>query len=210
MRSRIILFDDNNALRYSLKILLDREPSFHVVGDFASCTNAAEIAGNLLPDVVIMDIDMPGINGIEGLRQIKETKPNTSIIMYTVFEDDDKLFDSLCAGANGYLLKNSPYERLVDAIKDVLQGGAPMSPTIAKKVLNSFKKQPSKETNYALSDREIEILAYLVKGFSYKMIASECFISLATVQAHIKNIYTKLHVNCGREAVVIALRDRIV
>jgi DNA-binding NarL/FixJ family response regulator len=129
--------------------------------------------------------------------------------MHTVFEDDQRLFDSLCAGANGYLLKNSSFIHLLEAIEEVQQGGAPMSPSIARRVLQSFQKD-SVKNRFDLSDREKEVLRFLVKGYSYKMIAAACFISLSTVQAHIKNIYTKLHVNCGREAVVKALSDKIV
>lgn len=209
MSARIILFEDNNALRYSLKTLLSGVEGYAVMGDFDNCERVAEITGELQPDIVIMDIDMPKVNGIEGLRIIKEQKPDTAIIMHTVFEDDQRLFDSLCAGANGYLLKNSSFIHLLEAIEDVQHGGAPMSPSIARKVLQSFQ-QPFVKNKYDLSPREKEVLQYLVKGYSYKMIAGAIFVSLSTVQAHVKNIYTKLHVNCGREAVVIALRDKIV
>lgn len=206
MPTLIVIFEDNNALRHSLKTLLNGVEGYEVVGDFEHCKNADRIMDELNPDIVIMDIDMPKVNGIEGLRLIKEKKPDTAIIMHTVFEDDEKLFDSLCAGANGYLLKNTSFVYLLEAIEEVQRGGAPMSPSIAKKVLQSFHSK----NKYGLSPREKEVLQYLVKGFSYKMIAGALFISLATVQAHIKNIYTKLHVNCGREAVVIALKDKIV
>ena len=130
--------------------------------------------------------------------------------MHTVFEDDEKLFDCLCAGANGYILKNTSFVNLLEAIDNVLHGGAPLSPSIAKKVLNSFQSNPLVKNSYDLSPRETEILKLLVKGFSYKMIASTCYISLDTVRGHIRNIYTKLHVNCGREAVVKALQDKVV
>jgi len=129
--------------------------------------------------------------------------------MYTVFEDDDKLFECLCAGANGYLLKKTAPAKLFDAIQEVLEGGAPMSPTIARKVLNSF--QTSKEANkYQLSPREIEVLQWLAKGYSIKLIAAEMFLAFDTVRSHLKNIYQKLHVNCGKEAIAKALSERIV
>ncbi len=153
-----------------------------------------------------MDIEMPKVNGLEGLRIIKEHKPESDIIMFTVFEDDQRLFDSLCAGANGYMLKNISFAQLLTAIEDVKHGGAPMSPSIAKKILNSFQVKH----NYELSPREKAVLHYLVKGYSYKMIADTIFISLSTVQTHIKSIYAKLQVNCGRQAVAIALRDKLV
>lgn len=205
---KIVIFEDDNDLRQALKILLNGIEDYEVIGDFENCLSATEIIQTLAPDLVIMDIDLPGKSGIEGIRSIKEVDPFIPVIMHTVFEDEEKLFDSLCAGASGYLLKNSSFTRLLTAIDEVLKGGAPMSPSIAKRVLHSFHK--SSYPSYGLSKREQEILALLVKGYSYKMIAAESFISVETVRVHVKNIYNKLHVNCGREAVAIALRDKIV
>lgn len=210
MPVRIVIFEDNNALRHTLCVLLGKVEGYVVVGDFENCEGAAELTEKLQPDIVIMDIDMPQVNGIEGLRIIKEQKPDTTIIMHTVFEDEYRLFNSLCAGANGYILKSTSFIHLLEAIEEVLHGGAPMSPSIAYKVLQSFQTQKDLKNKYDLSIREKEVLQYLVKGYSYKMIAKSLFINLSTVQSHIKNMYTKLHVNCGREAVAIALRDRIV
>jgi DNA-binding NarL/FixJ family response regulator len=130
--------------------------------------------------------------------------------MHTVLEDEDKLFQCLCGGANGYILKNTSFVHLLDAIENVLRGGAPLSPSIAKKVLQSFQHSTPGRLQYHLTDREKEVLRQLIKGFSYKMIAGNCHISVDTVRGHIRNIYSKLHVNCGREAVAKALRDRIV
>jgi len=208
--TKIVIFEDNVRLRQSLKILLTGVEGYVVCGDYQDCIDAAAIIDEHQPDVVIMDIDMPGIDGIEGLRIIKERSPKTYIIMHTVFEDEERLFKCLCSGANGYLLKNTSFVSLLEAIDNVLHGGAPLSPVIAKKVLQSFQATTSGRLQYNLSERETEILKYLVKGYSYKMIASTCYISLDTVRGHIRNIYAKLHVNCGREAVVIALRDKIV
>ncbi|MEO6490782.1 MAG: response regulator transcription factor [Ferruginibacter sp.] len=210
MSTRIVIFEDNQTLRQSLKILLDGVPGYNVCGDYENCNDAAAIVDELNPDVVIMDIDMPETDGIEGLHIIKEKHPQTYIIMHTVFEDEDRLFECLCYGANGYILKNTSFVTLLEGIDNVLHGGAPLSPSIAKKVLQSFKATNSGKVLYNLSDRETEVLKYLVKGYSYKMIASACFISLDTVRGHIRNIYAKLHVNCGREAVAKALRDKIV
>ena len=209
MAVRIVIFEDNSRLRQSLTMLLSGIEGYLVCGDYENCLNAAAIVDELHPDVVIMDIDMPGVDGIAGLRIIKERRPQTYIIMHTVFEDEDRLFQSLCAGANGYILKNTSFINLLDAIENVLHGGAPLSPTIAKKVLQSFQHTPQKN-QYNLSGRETEVLKFLVKGYSYKMIAGECNISIDTVRGHIRNIYTKLHVNCGREAVTKALRDNII
>jgi DNA-binding NarL/FixJ family response regulator len=210
MSTGIVIFEDNKRLRQSLKILLDGVEGYQVKGDYDNCEHAGEIITRLQPDVVIMDIDMPEVDGIEGLRIIKERSPATYIIMHTVLEDEEKLFKCLCSGANGYILKNTSFVNLLDAIDNVLHGGAPLSPPIAKKVLQSFQSPSSGRLQYNLSEREAEVLKYLVKGYSYKMIASTCYISLDTVRGHIRNIYSKLHVNCGREAVVKALRDKIV
>jgi DNA-binding NarL/FixJ family response regulator len=130
--------------------------------------------------------------------------------MFTVFEDENKLFNCLAAGANGYILKNTPAPQLIQAIHEVCAGGAPMSPGIARKVLNSFEQKRNFSEDYKLSNRELEILKFLVKGFSYKMIGNECGITIDTVRTHLKNIYTKLHVSCGKEAITKALKDRIV
>jgi len=208
--TNIVIFEDNGRLRQSLKILLDGVEGYTVCGDYENCINAAGIIDKHQPDVVIMDIDMPGADGIEGLRIIKERSPKTYIIMHTVFEDEERLFKCLCSGANGYILKNTSFVSLLEAIDNVLHGGAPLSPLIAKKVLQSFQATPSGRLQYNLSEREVEVLKYLVKGYSYKMIAAECHISIDTVRAHIRNIYSKLHVNCGREAVTKALRDNII
>jgi DNA-binding NarL/FixJ family response regulator len=210
MPTRILIFEDNVRLRHSLRILLEGVEGYMVCGDYDNCNTAEAAVAEHHPDVVIMDIDMPGINGIEGLQVIKEHYPQTFIIMHTVLEDEERLFQCLCAGANGYILKNTSFVALLEAIDNVLKGGAPLSPSIAKKVLQSFRRSPASRLQYHLSERETEIIRYLVKGYSYKMIASACHISLDTVRGHIRNIYTKLHVNCGREAVVKALRDKIV
>lgn len=208
MPIKIVIFEDNDPLRESLAYLL-RMNDYDVVGDYNQCSDAANIARVYEPDVVLMDIDMPGDSGIMGVRMVKEARPQTSVIMYTVFEDDEKLFQCLCAGANGYLLKKTPPGRLFDAIQEVLEGGAPMSPVIARKVLNSF--QVKETTNkYHLSTREIEVLRWLIKGYSIKIIASEMSLAFDTVRSHLKNIYQKLHVNCGKEAIAKALSERIV
>lgn len=206
--TKIVIFEDDNVLRQSLKLLLDSIEGYCVSGDFDNCNEACAVVKTLTPDLVIMDIDMPGKTGIEGVRLIKECRPDTLVVMHTVFEDQDKLFGCLCAGANGYMLKNTSFVNILQAIDEVIRGGAPMSPTIARKVMDSFHR--TRKNDYALSPREIEILTCMAKGYSYKMIAAECFISPETVRVHTKNIYNKLHVNCGREAVAIALRNRII
>src|SRR5688572_33354185 len=208
MSIRIIIFEDNDKLRESLAYLLKSQPEYEMAGDYNNCNEAATITRVYQPDVVLMDIDMPGESGINGVRFVKEARPQTSVIMYTIFEDDEKLFQCLCAGANGYLLKKTSPSHLFEAIQQVAEGGAPMSPSIARKVLNSFQQGKSKQ--YSLSAREVEVLQLLIKGYSAKMIAAELSISFDTARFHLKNIYSKLHVNCGKEAIAKALSEHIV
>jgi DNA-binding NarL/FixJ family response regulator len=208
MNIRIAIFEDNDRLRETLVYLL-KMSDYEVVGDYGRCDDAATVVRVYTPDVVLMDIDMPGESGIDGVRFIKEARPETAVIMYTVFEDDEKLFQCLCAGANGYLLKKTPPARLFDAIGEVLEGGAPMSPTIARKVLLTFQDRPT-TNKYDLSPREKEVLLWLTKGYSIKAIASEMVLAFDTIRAHLKNIYRKLHVNCGKEAIAKAISERIV
>ena len=205
----IIIFEDNNRLRESLVYLLNSDHRYKVVYDSDNCVTAASIVTVYQPEVVLMDIDMPGLSGIEGVKQVKEARPQTVIIMYTVFEDDEKLFACLCAGANGYLLKKTPPARLFDAIEEALEGGAPMNPGIASKVLASFRKKTNHQ-KYNLSVRELEVLQLLIQGHSTKVMASTLFISFETVRSHLKNIYNKLHVNCGKEAIAKVLNERIL
>ncbi|MCR8560281.1 response regulator transcription factor [Mucilaginibacter sp. BJC16-A38] len=204
----IVLFEDNDRLRESLAYLLNSDPNYTVKGDFDNCNQAAEIVEQLTPDVVLMDIDMPGKTGISGVAMVKQTRPETAVIMYTVFEDDERLFQCLCAGANGYLLKKTPPARLFDAIREVLEGGAPMSPIIARKVLNSFQHKP--DNQYNLTSRETEVLQLLIKGNSIKIIADELNMAFDTVRSHLKKIYLKLHVNCGKEAIAKALKEKLL
>jgi DNA-binding NarL/FixJ family response regulator len=209
MPIRIVIFEDNDRLRESLAVLLQHSEDYMVVGHFNNCDHATEITIMHQPDVVLMDIDMPGKTGIEGVSLVKEARPETAVIMYTVFEDNEKLFQCLCAGANGYLLKKTSPQKLFDAIQEVIEGGAPMSPQIARKVLGTFHAR-STRVSYDLSPRETEVLQHLIKGFGTKQIAAELLISFDTVRSHLKSIYQKLHVNCGKEAIVKALRERIV
>ena len=205
----IIIFEDNDKLRESLCVLLNGLDEYKVIGEYNNCNDAGTITRVYKPDVVLMDIDMPGDSGIKGVRMVKEANPQTAVIMYTVFEDDEKLFQCLCNGANGYLLKKTPPSRLIDAIEEVMEGGAPMSPSIARKVLIVFKSGKS-NNKYDLSEREMQVLQLLIKGHSSKIIADKLNISFHTVRSHLKNIYTKLHVNCGKEAIAKALSEHIL
>src|SRR5216117_1188235 len=156
MEIKISLFEDNDQLRHSLVMLLNNSSDYKVIGDYHDCTQADFFVLRDEPDIVIMDIDLPLASGIDGVRMIKETRPQTYVIMYTMFEDDDKLFKSLCAGANGYILKQTSPEKLFEAIRDVMTGGAPMSPSVAKKVLNSFQTR-IKATDYHLSEKSSKL-----------------------------------------------------
>lgn len=211
MPVRIMIFEDNDNLRKSLVTLLATSDEFQVVGSYANANNVEAILGETFPEVIIMDIDMPGRDGISAVPTIKEIYPETSIIMYTQYEDDDKLFRSISVGADGYILKKTPVRFLFEAINEVYEGGAPMSPSIAKKVLSVFRndyRDPGKI--YELTPKEIEILHLLIKGFSVKLIASEMKTSYETTKTHLKNIYRKLHVNCGKEAIAKVLAKKII
>lgn len=208
---RLLIYEDNEKLRKSLKLLMSGMRDIVLLDAFANCLKVADDIHHNEPDVVLMDIDMPGMNGIEAVSLIKESRPETHVLMHTIFDDDEKIYNSLAAGADGYLLKTASPIELYNAIKDVNSGGAPLSPGVAKKVLESFRKpdKSGERTLVDLSQREREILQMLTKGFTYKRISSECGISIDTTRTHIKNIYTKLHVNCGTEAVAKALRLRL-
>lgn len=210
METRLIIFEDNESLREFLVTLLNSSEGYRVVGDFPNVLQAKEVILEFKPDLVILDIDMPEKDGILAIPIIKETHPEVYIVMYTQFQDDDKIFRSLCAGADGYILKKSSPLTLFSALKEVMNGGAPMSPIIARKVLESFQnKSRDNSKKYNLTPREIEVLKLLVKGCSMKFIASELFISFETCKSHLKNIYFKLQVNCGREAIAKVLAERI-
>jgi DNA-binding NarL/FixJ family response regulator len=210
MPVRIIIYEDNESLRRSIELLLQISDDFKVVGSFADCNNVTEQAITLKPQLVIMDIDMPGITGTEGLALIKEIDAGILVVMHTVFEDDKKLFEALCAGADGYLLKKTSPEKFIEYLQEVLEGGAPMSPGIAKKVMGVFSQKKKTKPQFNISAREIDILNHLAKGYSYKQIADTLNISLNTVRKHCQHVYDKLHVSCGTEAVVKALKYKIV
>jgi DNA-binding NarL/FixJ family response regulator len=210
---RIIIYEDNPDMREGLSTLLGFTTGFELVGSFMNCTDIQTHVSTLSPDVVMMDIEMPQSNGIEGILNIRKANDSVKIIVLTVFEDNQNVFDAICAGANGYLLKKSSPEKIIASILDVLEGGAPMSSSIASKVMqllaNSNLTRQEQE-DHGLTSREKEILGSLVKGNSYKMIAAAENISIDTVKTHLKKIYQKLQVHSQTEAVAKALRNRIV
>ena len=193
-----------------MELLLGVDSGFSISGAFSNCAQVIKQMETLAPQLVIMDIDMPGMSGIEGVRLIKSSFPDIKVIMYTVFDDDNRIFECICNGADGYLLKNTSPLKLLQALQELAEGGAPMSPFVAKKVFQFFRNKEKAQDSFNLTPREIEILEWLVRGNSYKMIADKSFISIDTVKKHLQNIYHKLHVNCGTEAVVKALQHKIV
>ena len=211
MKTRVVIFDDNAGRRQALQMLIDNTNDMVCAGAFENCVNVIENITTTKPDVVLMDIDMPEVDGIKGLQLIRQHTPNVLIIMQTVFEDEEKIFSAVRNGAHGYFLKKTRPQKLIEGIRDALEGGAPMTPIVAKKVLemvNTYAPKPAED--FHLSERELEILSYLVKGMSYKMIADAAGISWHTVNSYFKKIYDKLHVHSATEAVARALKERIV
>ncbi len=188
-----------------------------VVGIFEDANNAVENLKHCKPEIILMDIEMPGVSGITAVRQIKEKIPNAVILMQTVFDEENIIFDAIKAGASGYLLKKSPPDKIIDGIREAYEGGAPMSPAIASKVLRFFRESDFPENDafkvvdiYGLTDRELQILAELVSGNSYKMVAANLDITYNTVNTHVRHIYEKLHVHSIGEAVAKAIRERLI
>ncbi|MEP7170712.1 MAG: response regulator transcription factor [Bacteroidota bacterium] len=203
----VVLVEDNNDLREGLRIILnEHKDEFNCLATYADAESAAKKIPELKPEVVLMDINLPGMSGIDCLKQLRIVLPEIDVIMLTVFADDKTVFDSLCAGACGYITKNASPEEILDAIREVKKGGAPMSARIARMVVGSFKNFEAT----SLTDREREVLEQLCKGKSYKMVADALFISHDTVRHHIKNIYKKLQVHSVSEAILVAMKKKIV
>lgn len=202
----VAIVEDDDEIRNLLKILIDNSPGFSCKQSYSTCESAIEAIDNHPPDVVLMDIELPGINGIEGVKQLKHRMEQTDFIMLTIRDDDESIFQSLAAGSTGYLLKDTPPSNLLASIREVYEGGSPMSAAIARKVTQYFRPVVSSR----LSDREIEILQLLCEGKNYTQIANKIFISGHTVRNHIKNIYQKLHVHSRAEAVNKAIKNRFV
>lgn len=208
---RAILYEDNENLRNSLSSLLQWQHDVELIAAMPDARTVVADIQQFHPDVVLMDIDMPEVNGIEALKQIRRTYEQLPVIMLTVFEDNDHIFNAICAGASGYLLKKN-FDQIIPSIKDVLNGGAPLTGVIARKVLALFPKpaQTKQEEETLLSAREQELLQLLIKGYSYKMIAEELHIALETVRSHIKKIYRKLQVNSATEAIYKVSRNKLL
>lgn len=209
----VAIVEDNNVIREGLAALINGTTGYTCVGAFANCETFLNKLTNLQVDVVLMDIGLPGINGIEGVKEAIKKKEDINILMLTVYEDSDKVFDALCAGACGYLVKKTPPAKLLEAIRDVYDGGSPMSSNVARQVITAFKEtknSTSLDSEYDLSQREKEVLVLLADGYNYQEIANSLFISVDTVRHHIRNIYKKLHVHSQSEAVAKAIRKKII
>lgn len=211
LETKVAIYEDNDALRNSLTHLIKGTGLLTFVGAYPDCRDIIENCETDNPDVILMDIDMPFITGIEATRLVKDKYPEINVMMLTVFEERDKIFDALCAGATGYLLKKSSAIQIIEAIIELANGGSPMTREIARKVMEFFTTpQNTIDNNYALSERELDVLKCLVAGDSYKIVADKCYISISTVRFHINNIYRKLAVNSKSEAVIKAIKERLV
>lgn len=208
---KVLLVEDQRDVREGLFALINGSAGFLCLGAFRTMEEALRAVDKDLPDVVLTDVGLPGMSGIEGTRILKQTHPELPVVALTVYDDDEDVFSALCAGATGYLLKNTPPAKLLESLKDVVSGGAPMSPEIALRVIRLFREfSPPPRASYRLTQQEVELLKLIVNGHTYKTAAHELGISISTVSFHLQNIYNKLQVHSKTEAVAKALRDRLV
>ncbi len=209
----VAIVEDNTTIREGLAALINGTEGYKCVGAFGDAESFLPKINILGINVVLMDIGLPGMNGIEGVKNAVNKNPDLSILMLTVYEESEFVFDALCAGACGYLVKKTPPARLLEAIKDANDGGSPMSSRIARQVITAFKEgknAPSEEKDFDLTEREVSVLNLLADGFNYQEIAETLYISVDTVRHHIRNIYKKLHVHSQSEAVAKAIRKKII
>jgi len=209
----VAIVEDNDTIREGLSALINGTTGYKSVGLFRDCESFLAKLNSLEVNVVLMDIALPGMSGIEGVKKAKSIKPDTDILMLTIYEDSEKVFDALCAGACGYLVKKTPPSKLLEAIKEVFEGGSPMSSQIARQVITAFKETKDlkpEDQDFELSVREKEVINLLAGGNNYQQIADQLYISVDTVRHHIKNIYKKLHVHTQSEAVAKAIRKKII
>lgn len=211
MGIRILVYDDNEALRTSMDLLISEDDDFDLLALMSNAETVETDIKEMKPDVVLMDIDMPVVDGVEAVKRIRKIDDRLPVIMLTVFDDNENIFNAICAGASGYILKRYATEEIPSAIRMVLTGGAPMTGSVARKVLTMVPQAKTAEQEKSnLTEKEIAILQFLVNGYSYKMIAAELKISIDTVRFHIKKIYDKLHVHSATEAVSKAIKDKLV
>jgi hypothetical protein len=202
----VVVFEDNKPRKDLLELLLNNSKGFLCVGIYDDCRDVVDIIANKRPDIVLMDINMPFVNGIDGLKLIKAEFPDQKVVIQTIFEDDENIFEAIKAGADGYVLKKTLPEKFLEAISEIHNGGIVITPVIARKVVSYFHEQKVSNDEFGLTKREKDILTLLVDGYSYKMIADSCNVSYATVNTHLKNIYKKLQVTSGKEAVAKAVK----
>lgn len=207
---KVAIIEDQARFRRCLEVLIDGTDGFHCTGVFGSMEEALDKMNRDMPDVVLADIGLPGMSGIEGVRTLTERHPGLQVIMLTVYDDDERIFDALCAGACGYMLKKTPPARLLEAVKEAAAGGAPMTPEVARRVIKLFREIRPPERDCDLTPHEIRLLNMLVAGHNYRTAAKELGVSSHTVGFHLQNIYQKLHVHSKTEAVAKALRNRLI
>ena len=208
---KVGIIEDQPKIREGLRALIDGTEGYRCVGTFGTMEEALAKVDHELPDVVLVDIGLPGMSGIEGTRRMKDRHPGLAVLMLTVYDDDRRIFEAMCAGACGYLLKKTPPARLLESLKEVVGGGAPMSPEVARRVVALFREiRPPEQADYQLTPHEIRILTLLVEGHNYKTAADELDVSINTIRFHMRSIYDKLQVHSKSEAVSKALRNRII
>lgn len=208
---RVAIIEDQRPIREGLALLIDNTPGFSCKGTYPSMEETLRQISAAIPDVALVDIGLPGMSGIEGIRLLKVRHPNLQLIVLTVFDDDTRIFDAMCAGASGYLLKKTPPARLLEGIREALSGGAPMSPEVARKVVTLFRQfRPPAYADYKLTPHELRLLQMLVEGHNYKTAAGELSVSVNTVSFHMRSIYSKLRVHSKSAAVAKALRERLI
>lgn len=208
---KVAIIEDHQKFRECLEFLLNNTDGYRCTGSFRTMEEALQKIGFDPPDLVLVDIGLPGMSGVEGVRILKERYPNMLLLMNTIYDDDERIFDALCAGASGYLLKKMPPAQLLDCIKEAVAGGAPMSPEVASRVIALFREiRPPERTDYQLTAHELRILHLLAEGHSYKTAAAELGVSVKTISFHLQKIYEKLQVHSKSEAVSKALRNRLI
>ena len=207
---RLVIYDDNEQRRQSLKALISLTDGMTCVADFPDCSHVEVDIETYYPDVVLMDIEMPNVDGISGVTRIKKKFPEVRIIMQTVFEDEDRIFASIKAGAEGYILKTASADKITQSIEEVYHGGAYMTPSVALRVMQHFAAPALQKEHYALTPKEKEVLRHLANGNSYKMVADLMGISYYTVNSHVKSMYEKLHVHSLGEAMALAFKNKLV
>jgi DNA-binding NarL/FixJ family response regulator len=208
---KVAIIEDQRDIRECLTFLINGTDGYSCTGSYRTMEEALDKIGHQLPDVVLSDIGLPGIDGIEGARILKERYPNLLLLMLTVYDDDERIFDAMCAGATGYLLKKTPPARLIESLREAVQGGAPMSPEVARRVIALFREiRPPERADYELTPHETRLLKLFVEGHNYKTAAAELGVSVNTVNFHVRSIYEKLQVHTRSEAVAKALLNRLV